>query len=144
MRGIVFVYLVFNWGNIAKNVFSKVRWSYRGRGEGCSNILSILDTMVLHKGCYQNCLDSMLWLIKAFPINLNNINLNLFSSHSGIYMFWGKFDRYLRWRPGELRYSSRRREQQKKRLWLRLVSIPVWVFAERFVQNLSLSFMTQI
>ena len=41
-------------------------------------------------------------------------DFELFLSHGWIYIFWGKFNGYSGWIPGKLRYSSRKREQQKK------------------------------
>lgn len=75
-----------------------------------SKILNILDTMVLYKGHYQKCSDSILWLINSFPINLITMILSFFQAIVG-YTYFGEnsmdiLDGY----QGSW-YSSRKREQ---------------------------------
>ena len=73
-----------------------------------------------------------------FPLIWTPWILFYFSSHGGIYMFGGKFNRYSGWGPGELRYSWLLNLGNGS--WLRPVSTPVWVFAESFMLRACLHF----
>ena len=73
-----------------------------------------------------------------FPLIWTPWILFYFSSHGGIYMFGGKFNRYSAWGPGELRYSWLLNLGNGS--WLRPVSTPVWVFAESFMLRACLHF----